>query len=202
MSTETTSPSLAEQLAALDEQERQIERRRAEIYRLSIEAPDESKVIEDAFAEMIAGSSELAAKEPSISWRVEYVAWDERGDWFKKNRASGRFVSVRPCAKEHKGKTFLGIMIGDIARSAIVHYRRDARTLALSPFMHNPAIFVPALGEIIFGCASWWGVIESEEHLRTITDEDINSVWYVQALRSLSGKKDGAAGSQPAGAGG
>jgi hypothetical protein len=84
----------------------------------------------------------------------------------------GDFVSVRPCADEHKDKTFLGIYVGDV--------RVRAGFLG-----HNPCMWVPELKEFIFGFESWWGKIESPEQLREITDADIESQPYVRALRAF-----------------
>lgn len=99
---------------------------------------------------------------------------------------SGDFVSIRPCGDEYAGKTYLGVMIGDIARTQMASYKRETKTLSVSMALYNPAIFVPDLKKVIFGCESWWGKIEDETSLRQISDSDIDSVWYVQALKSLS----------------
>ena len=53
----------------------------------------------------------------------------------------------------------------------------------------NPAIYVPVLDKIIWGYGSWWGPIKSEEHLKQITDEDIQNIWYVKALKQLADNK-------------
>jgi hypothetical protein len=49
-------------------------------------------------------------------------------------------------------------------------------------------IFIPEVNEVVWGCGSWWGKIKSEDDLKTITDEDINNVWYVKALNQLEEK--------------
>lgn len=85
----------------------------------------------------------------------------------------GTFVSVRPCGDEFKGKTYLGIFVGDVAIDATLR-------------LHNPCMWVPDLSRYIFGCESWWGVINNEDELKEITDADIENVWYVRALRSLN----------------
>lgn len=86
-------------------------------------------------------------------------------------REPGSFVSVRPCGDEYGGKTYLGLYVGDVDIG-----------------LPNPCIWVPELKEYIFGCESWWGVIKSPEDLRKITDLDIESQWYVRALRALESK--------------
>lgn len=96
----------------------------------------------------------------------------------------GQFISVRPIQEEYNNKTFLGIYLGDLPQSIIVSYRPKSKELTTLT-KDNPAIFVPELNKIIFGSESWWGKIKSPEHLRQITDEDIQNVWYVQALKQL-----------------
>lgn len=98
----------------------------------------------------------------------------------------GDFVSVRPCGEEYGEKTYLGVFLGDIAQTSMVSFNRESGRLQFSLAMHNPAMFVPDLGKIIYGCGSWWGKIKDEESLRTITDLDIDNVWYVKALKHLS----------------
>lgn len=44
----------------------------------------------------------------------------------------------------------------------------------------------PEKKTVVFGCNSWWRLIESESQLKTITDADIDNVWYVRALRALT----------------
>lgn len=51
--------------------------------------------------------------------------------------------------------------------------------------MHNPAMYVPGLNDIVFGAGSWWRQIKSPEGLAEISDKDIDSVWYMRALKDL-----------------
>ena len=105
----------------------------------------------------------------------------------------GSFVSIRPTSDDNpEGKTFLGLFLGDIAVSLGVAYSEgeSGRVLTVNRSLANPAIFVFALKRIVFGYESWWGVIEDESELATISDADINDVWYVKALRSLSKAAD------------
>lgn len=97
----------------------------------------------------------------------------------------GKLVSVRPCGEEYNKRTYLGIYIGDAATS-ISTIKNDDNTLTLKMTAHNPAIFVPELKKVIYGCESWWGVIKSAEDLKNISDADINNVWYVKALKGLT----------------
>ena len=52
--------------------------------------------------------------------------------------------------------------------------------------MHNPAIYVPELGKVIYGMESWWHAIKDEKELKDITDNDIDNVWYVKALKEVN----------------
>lgn len=100
----------------------------------------------------------------------------------------GDAVKVSPCSEKYGGKTYFGVYIGDIALSVGCNISQDG-TLNVGCSMHNPAILVPELGEVIYGAASWWGVIESEDDLKElITEETISNVWYVKMLESLTSK--------------
>ena len=101
----------------------------------------------------------------------------------------GAFVSVRPCEEKYKGKTFLGIMLGDLPYEVIISHDKKTKKLEISPFS-NPAIFLPEFNEIVWGIKSWWETIEKEEDLHEITDKDIQNVWYVKALKAMQEKKN------------
>lgn len=97
------------------------------------------------------------------------------------NDKIGSFVSIRPAGQGQR--TYLGIYLGDM--HITVGCEVEGSTLVLSPQVANPAIFIPELKQIMYGVESWWGPINSPEELRTITNEDINQVWYVQALKAM-----------------
>ena len=104
---------------------------------------------------------------------------------------AGKFVSVRPCGNEYGDKTYLGIYMGDMPQLEMAVKDRPehgdkALYITRRDFMGNPAIYVPDLNQIIYGAESWWGVIKSPNELRQITNADIDNVWYVQALKSLT----------------
>ena len=100
----------------------------------------------------------------------------------------GSLVGIRPCGKRYKDKTYLGIYLGDLPKGSYIKFNRDSGILTVDT-INNPAIYVPKLRKIIFGCESWWYSIEREDQLKDITDADINSTWYVQMAKALS-KKD------------
>lgn len=97
----------------------------------------------------------------------------------------GKFAKISPCGKEYEGKTYLGLFLGDLPIGNHVSHNNETKELNIS-FSTNPAIFVFDLKKIIYGCESWWGIIEKEEDLKDITDKEINNIWYVKALKSLS----------------
>lgn len=96
----------------------------------------------------------------------------------------GDLVSIRPCGEEYENKTYLGFLIGEMALGSSLSISEDKIQCEFSS--HNPAIFVPALRKVIYGCESWWGKIESEEDFKKITDEDIENVWYVKLYREMN----------------
>ena len=109
-------------------------------------------------------------------WKSITPGWSAKaGDW----------VAVAPCDEKFGGKTFLGMMIGDIALSVHISYDAKKQHLNVNPGWHNPLMIIPELGELVYGCGSWWHKIEKAEDLRQITNADINNVWYVKALKEL-----------------
>lgn len=101
-----------------------------------------------------------------------------------RNSDVGKFVRIAPCGKEYKGKTYLGIYIGELPIDNSISYNEKTKELNIS-FVTNPAIFVFDLNKIIYGYESWWSIIEKEEDLKEITCKDIENIWYVKALKSL-----------------
>lgn len=100
----------------------------------------------------------------------------------------GKLVAVRPCGDEYKGKTFLGFFLGELPLTTSVSYNESQGILKVST-IGNPAMFVPELGKIIWGCGSWWNEINSKDELKQITDIDIDNVWYVKLAKALSDKE-------------
>lgn len=96
----------------------------------------------------------------------------------------GSLVAVRPCGEEYGDKTYLGFYIGDVALGSSIGITDDKIQLNFSGY--NPCMFVPELGENIYGCGSWWSQIKTKEDLKQITDSDINNQWYVKAAKFLS----------------
>ena len=128
----------------------------------------------------------------SLRWQIAFNHYKElkyeESEPIKTDCFSGKCgdpVRIRPCGKEYGDKTYFGILIGDIALS-IGHSIDDNGTVTAERQHYNPGILIPELGKIVYGCESWWGKIESEEELdKLITDESIQSVWYVKLLKQM-----------------
>ena len=108
-------------------------------------------------------------------------------------RRIGRLCAVRPCMNDDKTankKTYLGIYLGDQPWHISVSYNDSNKELNVSP-IGNPAIYVPDLRKIVRGASSWWKFIESEEELSDITDDDIDSQFYVMLAKKYFGEDDG-----------
>lgn len=106
-----------------------------------------------------------------------------QGKPIKCDSTTGSFVSIRPCGEEYEGKTYLGIYVGDVGLGSSIKIDDDSVVCEWSSF--NPGILIPELNKIVYGCESWWGFITKQSELRNISDLDIESVWYVKALKQL-----------------
>ena len=85
----------------------------------------------------------MALKEITFPLTVDKIQFSKTPAFLDKCVLGGKcgdFVAVRPCAKEYQGKTYLGILLGEIAESTLVQYD-DARVLSIEPSLHNPIIF-------------------------------------------------------------
>ena len=118
--------------------------------------------------------------------QVDKIVTDEFRDGFDlyANKV-GSFVEVRPCGDEYGKKTYVGILLGEQPMGARVTYNESNRQIRVSSNM-NPAIFVPTLKKIIYGCESWWRVIENPNEIQNISEDDINNTWYVQLAKSMT----------------
>ena len=101
----------------------------------------------------------------------------------------GKYVSIRCCYKGCDDKTYLGILLGDLPCHQSASFDEKTGTLTFETNGGNPAIWVPDLKRLVMGYESWWGVIESEEQLRQITNFDIENIWYVKVLKALCDEK-------------
>ena len=102
---------------------------------------------------------------------------------------AGSLCRVKPCGDVYRGKTFLGVLIGDLPTQIMSSYNKETGVLT-NGTLNNPAIFVPELKKIIWGAESFWDTIDSEDDLKDITDSEINDVWYVQLLKAMSQNKE------------
>lgn len=96
----------------------------------------------------------------------------------------GSLVKVRPCGEEYGNKTYLGFYLGDLPL-CITGSFKEAEGIYKVGTLSNPAMYVPELRKIIFGCGSWWSAIKSPDEIKDITDDDISNVWYVKLAKAL-----------------
>lgn len=101
---------------------------------------------------------------------------------------TGDLVAVRPCDEKYGKKTYLGYYLGELPKTIWPTFNSKDGVLSIGT-TGNPAMFVPELGEIIWGCGSWWHKVKSEKELHDITDKDINDTWYVKLARQLQEKE-------------
>lgn len=95
----------------------------------------------------------------------------------------GALCVIKPCDKKYHGKSYIGIYIGNLPINIITSFDEEQGILT-NRTMDNPAIFVPELKKIIYGCESWWKEIESPDDFKEITIEDIENQWYMKILKS------------------
>lgn len=57
------------------------------------------------------------------------------------NEDIGKFVRILPCGNEYKGKTYLGLYLGDLPIGNSITYNEKTKELNVN-FVTNPAIFV------------------------------------------------------------
>lgn len=101
----------------------------------------------------------------------------------------GALCEIQPCAEEYKGKSFIGVYLGSLPYTFSSSFDSESGVLTNYP-VTNPAIFVPELKKIIYGCESYWRLIDSIEDFKGITEEDIQNVWYIQLLKQMEKKDD------------
>lgn len=176
--------SAKDRLVEIDREIESLEEERRKLYKESLSAPDNEKLCEDWIADQLAKKSFVG----TVRYPVVVNGIDISGEIFDdtyNSRKTGQLVAIRPCFKERGNRTFLGVYLGDFARYVSCTRNRESRVLHISPGGYNPAIYVPDLGRVVYGCESWWGPLQSKEALKSITDEDINNVWYMKALKQL-----------------
>ena len=104
------------------------------------------------------------------------------------NVKTGALVAVAPCGDKYNEKTYLGFFIGSLPFNCCCSHDRISKELSFYVGT-NPAMFVPELGELIWGIGSYWHKINSKEELKQITDDDINNTWYIKALKLFEEKE-------------
>ena len=186
---------IKEELATIGEQIKALEAQRRELYRQSVEAPEDEKACPDYVAQCLGREGGRGVLEYPIE--VTGIHQEEKKALEKPWRCeTGAFVAIRPCDPECHGKTYLGVYIGDLAMGVSCSVHRVSGVMTVGFGWHNPAIYVPELKRVVLGAESWWGQIKKPEDLKQISDADIQGVWYVQALKALEGKLEAKEGAE------
>ncbi len=138
------------------------------------------------FAEVFAEGTRSANTLPE---EVVHIKGTGLLGWLDEERVSlsrakpGALVKVRPCSDNDEKKTYLGIFLGELPTNLSFAFNKETGTLIVEPSLGNPAMLVPELGRIVFGCESWWGEVKNKDDLPEITDEMIANIPYVKLLK-------------------
>lgn len=100
------------------------------------------------------------------------------------NNSKCSLCEIQPCDEQYEGKSFIGVYLGELPISIGTSYNNETGILTNYP-VNNPAIFVPELNQIIYGCESFWRKIDKVEDFFGITQEEIDNTWYVKLLREM-----------------
>lgn len=82
----------------------------------------------------------------------------------------------------------MGILVGNLPVAPIVSYDKDDGTLSVRP-LTNPAIFVPSVGRIVWGCESWWHPTTLDDLEQVVGDDP----WQMGIARAMLAERDGEA---------
>lgn len=184
--------ALTQELQTIEADIKRLEKRKRKLYRMSVKAPENEKVCEDKVASLLG--------EPELFKTLEYpipiygVTFTGKLYHARGRNTPGTLAKVRPCEPEFENKTFLGIYLGDYAQS--VGCSRNSTTGVLQVYLegHNPMIWIPSRQRLVYGRNSFWGRIETVEQLTEISNETIDGLFYVQALKALTGGSEGVEG--------
>lgn len=97
----------------------------------------------------------------------------------------GDMCEVTLCNDDAENRSYIGICLGELPISILSSYNKNTGVLT-NDTLSNPAIFVPELKRIVYGCESFWRRIDSIEDFKGITKEDIENTWYVSLLRKMA----------------
>ena len=173
--------NIREELEKLEVEVAALDARRAELYRASLEAPEEEKLCIDALARMISEDTPEPPQRPEML--VKRMVWVEADDQaVLGGRQAPALVKVRIAGEP---KTYLGVYIGHLPSGATCTFNKGTGILHIGLGHGNPAIVIPSLRRIVMGYESWWGLIKTEEDLKEISDLDIENLPYVKALRAM-----------------
>lgn len=97
--------------------------------------------------------------------------------------AAGQIVMVKPCQDEYKGQYMPGILLGELPWSVSSQYDEDTHVLR-NRIVKNPAIWVPAMGRIVYGAECWWAKMTDLRELDKATTIDQDVAWLTNYVSS------------------
>lgn len=113
---------------------------------------------------------------------VKEVEFDEEFALYNRYK-NIQLVEVNPCAAVYENKSFIGLYLGDFPQSVSGTYEEDK--FIIKPSRTNPLIYIPDTNTVVFGSNSFWRKIEKVEDFKGISNEDIESTWYVKLLKNI-----------------
>lgn len=159
------------ELAALNE-------RRADLYRRSLEAPEDAKAGPDIVANaMLKGP--LSPKN-AVSYPIELqgIGWEPDNPPALELGAPV-WARVQPHGDETQ---YLGVLVGDLA-SAVQAQLGAGNVLHLKHCMHVAMLFVPHLGRFVSGFSCQWSQIDTLAQLEPFApDNPEDDPWYSAAF--------------------
>lgn len=90
----------------------------------------------------------------------------------------------------------MGILVGSPVVAPSVSWSADDGCLHVRG-LKNPAIFVPSVGRIVWGCESWWHEATLDDLGRVVGDD----AWQMGIAKALLDKEDGTPGEMAGGDG-
>lgn len=96
--------------------------------------------------------------------------------------------------EDGKPMTSLGFFLGDFVISPVVSYDKEDGVLSVKG-LRNPAMFVPSVGRVVWGCESWWHVT-NEEDLRRLFGDDDPQTRLAMAWMDMAGRTKQERGAQ------
>jgi hypothetical protein len=190
----TEKPSLSDELANLEAELADLNDRRVDLYRRSLQAAQHEKACGDLVSNaMLTGP---LGKQNKIEWPVQLngIGWVPDGPPVYSRRDPSAWVRIQVIGTS---ELHLGLHLGDVATAVQAHIGQQDKMLHLSYQGHNPAVYVPALNKIVMGFAAMWAPLGDERapgpqisELHGALEKDSSlCLWFAAAHRDLLAKE-------------